>query len=47
MAADNDWHGLMKYNQKQAGAKAAAASKAKAKKGAKAALPPSRSSPTT
>jgi len=33
MAADNDWHGLMKYNQKQAAAKAKP-SKASAKKGA-------------
>ncbi len=38
MAADNDWQGLMKYNQKQAGAKAAAASKAK--KGKKEAAAP-------
>ena len=43
-AADNDWHGLMKYNQKQAGAKAAAASKAKSKSNgtAKAAPPPAK-----
>jgi predicted flap endonuclease-1-like 5' DNA nuclease len=30
-AADNDWHGLMKYNQKQSAAKAATTSKTKAK----------------
>ena len=39
LAAANDWHGLMKYNQKQAGAKAAAASKAKSKTNGKAAAP--------
>jgi predicted flap endonuclease-1-like 5' DNA nuclease/outer membrane lipoprotein SlyB len=36
MAAENDWHGLMKYNQKQAESKA----KPKPKKGAKAAPEP-------
>ena len=47
LAADNDWHGLMKYNQKQAGAKAAAASKAKSKAGkaAKEAPPPAPAKP--
>ena len=37
MAADNDWHGLMKYNQKQAGAKKPA--KAASKKNGAAAKP--------
>ena len=33
LAADNDWHGLMKYNQKQSASKDAKASKSKAKSG--------------
>ena len=32
-AADNDWHGLMKYNQKQSAATQAKATKSKAKSG--------------
>jgi len=42
MAADNDWHGLMKYNQKQAGAKKPSKSAGKKNGAAKAAPAPAK-----